>query len=136
MSDLDSKEEDKIEEIEEEVEESEEDLLGEEIQLGGTPAGLATNEALRSMSRVARSFLIYDSRNEAIRGFLREYQRTMAAALSEYGEMVLEIRPFEMVRGVEIVYLERDRERSLAFRLFRDGVRRLSIHAGKLNLFT
>ena len=127
MSELDSKEEDKFEEIDEEIEESEEDLLGEEIQLGGTPAGIATNEALRSMSRVARSFLIYDSRNEAIRGFLREYQRTMSAALSDYGEMVLEIRPFEMVRGVEVVYLERDRERSLAFRLFRDGVRRITI---------
>ena len=128
MSELDSKEKN-IEEIEDvkDIEEESEDLLGEEIQLGGTPAGLATNEALRSMSRVARSFLIYDSRNEAIRGFLREYQRTMSLALSQYGEMVLEIRPFEMVRGVEIVYLERDRERSLAFRLFRDGVRRIVI---------
>ena len=29
-----------------------------------------------------------------------------------------------------MVYLERDRERSLAFRLFRDGVRRLSFMAG------
>ena len=32
-----------------------------------------------------------------------------------------------MLRGAEVVYLERNRERSLAFRLFRDGVRRLTI---------
>lgn len=110
-----------------ELDDFEEELIEEEIQLGGTPAGIATNEALRSLSRVARSFLIYDSRNEAIRGFLKEYKRTMDFALKEYGEMILEIRPFEMVRGAEIVYLERERSRSLAFRLFRDGVRRISI---------
>ena len=77
-----------------ELDDFEEELIEEEIQLGGTPAGIATNEALRSLSRVARSFLIYDSRNEAIRGFLKEYKRTMDFALKEYGEIILEIRPF------------------------------------------
>ena len=112
---MDSKEESVVEEIEEEVE-SEEDLLGEEIRLGGTQLGWQPMK-LFEQCHESRSFLIYDSRNEAIRGFL-QYQRTMSAALSEYGEMVLEIRPFEMVRGVEIVYLERDRERSLRFVFF------------------
>lgn len=101
--------------------------LEEEIALGGTPAGKATNLALRAIARTARSFLIYDSRNEAIRGFLQDLQTTIFSALQQYGEMNLEIRPFELLRGPEIVYLERDRERSLAFRLFRDGVRRIVI---------
>jgi len=121
-----SEEKEEKEEVSEE-EVSEEDILGEEIALGGTPAGVATNEAIRALSRAARSFLIYDPRNEAIRGFLQEYQRTMYEALNEFEEMSLEIRPFEMLRGSEVVYLERDRERSLAFRMFRDGVRRLNI---------
>jgi hypothetical protein len=108
-------------------EDSSEALMVDEIALGGTPAGVATNEALRALSRAARSFLIYDPRNEAIRGFLQEYQRTMYLALEEFEEMILVIRPFEMLRGAEVVYLERDRERSLAFRLFRDGVRRIEI---------
>ena len=122
-----------VEESEElSVEESQErtyldEVLEEEVALGGTPAGKATNEALRSIARTARSFLIYDTRNNAIRGFLGDMQEKLYAALKQYGEMSLEIRPFEMVRGAEVVYLERDRERSLAFRLFRDGVRRLTI---------
>jgi hypothetical protein len=122
-----------VEESEElSVEESQErtyqdEVLEEEVALGGTPAGKATNEALRSIARTARSFLIYDTRNDAIRGFLGEMQEKLYAALKQYGEMSLEIRPFEMVRGAEVVYLERDRDRSLAFRLFRDGVRRLTI---------
>ena len=103
------------------------EVLEEEVALGGTPAGKATNEALRSIARTARSFLIYDTRNDAIREFLGDMQNKLYAALKQYGEMSLEIRPFEMVRGAEVVYLERDRDRSLAFRLFRDGVRRLTI---------
>lgn len=105
----------------------EDEVLEDEVALGGTPAGRATNEALRGIARTARSFLIYDTRNDAIRGFLADMQEKMYAALRQYGEMSLEVRPFEMVRGAEVVYLERDRDRSLAFRLFRDGVRRLTI---------
>ena len=105
----------------------EEDVLEDEVALGGTPAGRATNEALRAIARTARSFLIYDTRNDAIRGFLADMQEKIYSALKQYGEMSLEIRPFEMVRGAEVVYLERDRDRSLAFRLFRDGVRRLTL---------
>ena len=104
-----------------------EDVLEDEVALGGTPAGRATNEALRAIARTARSFLIYDTRNDAIRGFLADMQEKIYSALKQYGEMSLEIRPFEMIRGAEVVYLERDRDRSLAFRLFRDGVRRLTI---------
>ena len=103
------------------------EVLEDEVALGGTPAGRATNEALRAIARTARSFLIYDTRNDAIRGFLADMQEKIYSALKQYGEMSLEIRPFEMVRGAEVVYLERDRDRSLAFRLFRDGVRRLTL---------
>ena len=51
----------------------------------------------------------------------------MYTALEQYEEIDLEIRPFEMLRDGEVVYLERDRERSLAFKLFRDGVRSVII---------
>ena len=103
----------------------------EELRLGGTPHGKAANAALRALSRAARSFLLYDPRNDAIRVFLDEYRASLAAAL-QFGPLLLEVRPFELTLeraggGSEVVYLERDRERSLAFRLFRDGVRRLSI---------
>lgn len=111
---------------EEEVSE-EESILAEEAALGSTPAGTATNAALRALSRAARSFLLYDPSNDAIRVFLQDYQEATAAAL-EHGPIELTMRPFEMLQGSEIVYLERDRERSLAFRMFRDGVRRLTIN--------
>lgn len=101
-----------------------------EPALAGSDQATATNAALRALARAARSFLIYDAHNEAIRQFLRDYEACCTAALA-HGPVVLEVRPFELVQdtghGRETVYVQRDRDRSLAFRLYRDGVRRLSI---------
>ena len=110
-------------EVEDEIPEE----IRQEVAVGGTASGVATNNALRSLSRAARSFLLYEPRNQAIRDFLQDYRENMLAALKTYGTMKLDIRPFEMTREGEVVYLERERERSLAFRLFRDGVRSIKI---------
>ena len=42
------------------------------------------------------------------------------------GALTLDVHPFQLLREGEVVYREEDRERSLAFKLFRDGVRRLA----------
>lgn len=101
----------------------------QERALGQTEAGRAANAALRALARSARSFLVYDAHNEAIKAFLADYRACVDAAVG-YGALSLEVRPFEMLRGDEVVYVERDRDRSLAFRLFRDGVRRLTLQPG------
>ncbi len=102
------------------------DELDGEERLGSSDAGMAVNAALRALSKAARSVLLYEVNNEAIRRFIDEYHEAMVEAL-QHGPLELQLRPFEILAGGEIVYLERDRERSLAFRLFRDGVRRLRV---------
>lgn len=106
------------------------DVLREEARLGASPRGLAANAVLLALSRAARSFLLYEPTNEAIRVFLENLKRAANGFLDEYGELDLTIRPFEMIHGGEVVYLERDRERSLAFRLYRDGIRRVVLRPG------
>lgn len=101
--------------------------LVEEVRLGSSEASRAVNLALLALTRTARSFQLYDARNESIRQFLADLRTKLLAALSQSGPLELEVRPFELAWNREVVYLERDRERSLAFRLFRDGVRRLRI---------
>ena len=103
-----------------------EDFLAGEATVAQSETGIAANDMLRALGRAARSFLLYDTGNEAIRSFLGDYRDAAQQALA-HGGLALEIRPFEMTLDGEVVYLERDRERSLAFRLFRDGVRRLQI---------
>lgn len=107
-----------------------EDLQEDGPRLGGTERGRAVADALLALHKTCRSFVLYDSQNDAIRKFLGLVREKFSAAMAGHGGMVLDVRPFEMVLDGEVVYLERDRERSLAFRIFRDGVRKLSIDEG------
>ena len=102
----------------------------EEATFGGTPAGRAANAALRCFSKAARAFTLYEAQNEAVRRFLEEYQATMRDFLAAHGALDLEVRSFELALRGEVVHTEKDREKSLAYRLFRDGIRRLTIEPG------
>jgi hypothetical protein len=82
-----------------------------------------------ALSKAARSFTLYAPGNAVVRQFLADYQARAAAATGE-SDLVLDVLPFELLREGEVVYREEDRERSLAFRLFRDGVRRLTFRPG------
>lgn len=99
----------------------------EEVAIGGTPAGRAANAALRCFSKAARAFTLYDPQNEAVRRFLAEYRDALKDFLGKYGALDLEVRQFELARSGEVVHAEKDREKSLAYRLYRDGIRRLVI---------
>ena len=92
------------------------------------PGGVAA-QFVAALSKAARSFTLYAPDNAVVRQFLADYQ-ARAADATRGGELVLKVRPFDMFRDGELVYREEDRERSLAFRLFRDGVRRLSFRPG------
>ena len=96
----------------------------------GSPAGRAANTALRAFSKAARAFTLYDAQNEAVRRFLQDYRDALAAFLGTHGALDLEVRPFELALRGEVVHAEKDREKSLASRLFRDGIRRLTLQPG------
>src|SRR5713226_1778550 len=102
----------------------------EEALLGGTPAGRAANTALRAFSKAARAFTLYDAQNEAVRRFLQDYRDAMNGFLGAHGPLDLEVRSFELALRGEVVHAEKDREKSLASRLYRDGIRRLAIQPG------
>lgn len=101
-----------------------------EAPVGASGRGRAANAVMLALGRAARSFLIYEPTNEAIRIFLENLRNATRAFLQEFGELDLEVRPFELSHQGEVVYLDRDRERSLAFRLYRDGIRRLILRPG------
>ena len=101
----------------------------EERRLAGSPHATAANVAVLALTRAARSFTLYDPANKVVRALIADFRDRFRAVLDGFGPLVLDVHPFELALGREVVYLERDRERSLAFRLFRDGVRRLSFAA-------
>ena len=84
--------------------ETEEDqVLKEEARLGASPRGTAANSVLLALSRAARSFLLYEPSNEAIRIFLENLRRASDGFLAEFGELDLQVRPFENAQAGEIV---------------------------------
>jgi hypothetical protein len=89
----------------------------------------AAAAAMQALGRAARAFVLYDPGNKLVHQFLGDFREKMRAALSS-GELRVEIRPFELVQDEVALYREADRERSLAFRLYRDGVRRLTFKPG------
>jgi hypothetical protein len=100
-----------------------------ETALQGSERALAAHKCMLALARASRSYLIYDPSNQAVRGFLDAVRGAFADYLSRYGEMPLAVRPFELVLDHEVVYIERERERSLALKLFRDGVRKITLDA-------
>jgi hypothetical protein len=96
---------------------------------GGSARARATADALRALAHVSRSFVLYDAANERIRVFLEDVRSKVELLLSTHGDIALEVRPWDMVLDGEVVYTDKDRERSLSFRLYRDGVRRLTLRA-------
>jgi hypothetical protein len=101
---------------------------------GGPPArsapARAAAEVLTALAHTIRSFILYDAANERIHSFLKDLRAKFEGFLAAHGEMALDVHPWEITLGDETVYSDPDRERSLAFRLYRDGVRRLTIRAG------
>jgi hypothetical protein len=95
------------------------------------PAGsLEPGEVIRALARAARCFVMYDARNETVRAFLSAYREAIERSLAEHGALTYQVMPFDICYDGKPVYHEEDRERSLAFRLFRDGVRSVTLQPG------
>jgi hypothetical protein len=94
-----------------------------------SPRAQAAGALVGALAKSARAFTLYDPGNALVRQFIADYQARAEAATAG-GEVALEVRPFELGLGREVVYQEEDRERSLAFKLFRDGVRKLTFSRG------
>ncbi|HEY7725383.1 MAG TPA: hypothetical protein VH880_08615, partial [Anaeromyxobacteraceae bacterium] len=92
-----------------------------------SPAAQAAGAAVTALARAARSFVLYDAGNAVIRQLLESYRDRTRHALDQHGEMPVEVRPFELALRGEVVYSDPDREKSLPFKLFRDGVRRITL---------
>jgi len=103
---------------------------GEQKPQGLGPRYQRIAALLTRLAATARSFLLYGAGNEAIDRFLSALLDSLVSALQVEGQVTLSVHPYELKFEDQTVYLNRDRERSLAFRLYRDGVRTLTLRKG------
>jgi len=103
---------------------------GEERRKDLPPRHAAVADVLTQLATTARSFLFYDSHNDAIHGFLTRLLSGFGSLLEAEPRVEIQVQPFELRFEDRPVYLNHDREQSLAFRLYRDGVRGLTFRRG------
>lgn len=85
--------------------------------------------AMLSLSKASRSFTLYDPHNDAVKMLIGDY-REKCLVLARHAPVEVDVWPFELRFQKKTIYEEEDRERSLAFRLFRDGVRKIRFEPG------
>lgn len=86
-------------------------------------------DVLNALARASRSYLLYDPRNDAVREQLQRLRERFEHFLTAHGDLDLEVDAEKLWMGEAVVYEERDREHSLAWKLYRDGVRNLTVRA-------
>jgi hypothetical protein len=102
-------------------------LRFDETVVGESELGIETSKTVRALTKASRACLLYDFDNQAVADFLHEFDLRMERVLA-HGPLRLEVRPWELVRDGETVYRDANREKSLSFRLYYDGVRALTFH--------
>ncbi len=94
--------------------------------------GAAAAKILESLAKTSRAFRFYAPNNRALQGFIRELYALFDDYFSLYASLTLKVRPevFLYADTGEEVYKDEDRETGYPFKLYRDGVRVLSLRRG------
>ena len=87
-------------------------------------------QILYDLAKTARSFGFYARNNRAIARFLDDLFEALSAFLKTSGTLWLGVAADRFVFDGQVVYYDSDREAGLPFRLYRDGVRMLSLQDG------
>ena len=106
-------------------------LLDESFSESAESARAAqVRELLRLLVKAQKAQRLYEGKNAVSERLEKDFYDRLTDFLETDGEIQLAVHEFELKCGHEIVYESLDRKDSLAFLLYRDGLRRLSLHPG------
>jgi len=98
---------------------------GPGMRRGLPPELFPLAKLLTSFARFSRSLGFYNASNRAVGNFFEKLWEEMTAVLADRGELDLRVTATSFVAEGEKIYEDSDREHSIPFRLYRDGIRRL-----------
>ena len=93
-----------------------------------SPRSAAVRELLQLLVKAQKAERLYEGRNAVSQRLGSELFDRLTGFLESQGDVHLAVHEFQLVSD-DVVYNSEDRNDSLAFLLYRDGVRRLSFHA-------
>ncbi|HVP57816.1 MAG TPA: HEAT repeat domain-containing protein [bacterium] len=82
------------------------------------------------LSKAAKNYQVYLPNNRMFISSLAEVKKALERYLEAHEILTLVVKEFELVFDGATVYSNPDKHQSLAFRMYRDGVRLISFHSG------
>jgi hypothetical protein len=103
----------------------------------GAPAGAAPREAVQAarevvgvMMRTIKTLRLYDARNPIYKKALRDMGERLRGHVSRSGDLAIAVTRDGLMLGDEVLHTDDDPKEGLAFRLYTDGVRRITFREG------
>jgi hypothetical protein len=87
-------------------------------------------EIATMLSKAAKNYQVYLTNNRIFITSLAEVKQALERYLEEHDVLTLAVKEFELVFDGVPVYSNPEKHQSLAFRMYRDGVRLISFHSG------
>lgn len=103
---------------------------GPGLRRGLDPSYIPVARLLTSLSRFSRSLGFYNTQNRALKVVFDKLWEELEECLKQYGDLTLRADSARFYLDTEIVYEDTDREHSIPFRLFRDGIRSVTFNSG------
>jgi len=101
-----------------------------DAERGMSEHGRLVAKMLTMLGRSARSLGFYSPTNRALQMFFDGLEADAGACLGKLQAVTLAVDPVRFTWEGEVVHEDTDRERSLPFKLYRDGVRTLTLREG------
>ena len=82
------------------------------------------------LTKAFKALQMYGMNHSSFRGFYGPFYEKLATFLKKHNQLSFEIDKFTMLHDSRVVYKEEEMDLSIAFRLFKDGVRNIAFIAG------
>ena len=94
------------------------------------PCTLSARKLVNAYQKAARSTRLYPAHSAVLRGMMEEFAELVAQHVADYSETTLEVNETTLSWRETVLYEESDRNKSLAFRLFVNGIRLITLRPG------
>ncbi len=100
---------------------------------GKPPENAEVSSVKRLLALLEKSFKTsrtYGLTSETCQRFLKQLYEQLTAHLGQYQTLILVVRRFQLLSSEEVVYQKAEARENLAFKLFADGIRELTLREG------
>jgi hypothetical protein len=88
------------------------------------------NQIILGLTKSFKAMQMYGMNHASFRHFFEPFNQKLAEFLRENNEISLKIEKFQILHDGQVVYKEEEMDMSIAFRIFKDGIRNLTFMSG------